>query len=192
MNTNLYSIITLKNKDKHKLIHDVVIRPLKVNRDPRGTLTEALKITWKDIYSKKELPFTQMYFSTTDPGVARDIDSWHFHPGGQQDRFGIISGDIIVAIYDNRKDSKTYQTLNLFLMGQSQGDEGQYLLMVPPQTLHCFLVVSPTPATLINFPNRLYDSDEEQRIFFKDVNLPDGQPFSWDQVKTSYSQFTSI
>jgi dTDP-4-dehydrorhamnose 3,5-epimerase len=188
MKNNLYSLITLSNKDQHSLIHDLVIKPLKVNRDPRGTLTEALKTTWEDVYNSNDLPFTQMYFSTTDPGVARDIDRWHYHPGGQQDRFGIISGDIIVALFDNRQNSPTFQTLNLFLMGKSQGDNGQYLLLIPSQTLHCYLVVSDKPATMINFPNRLYDPQEEQRIPFVDILLPDKQPFSWDKVKQSYSE----
>lgn len=164
----------------------VVIRPLQVNRDPRGTLTETLKITWKEICDQKKRPFTQMYFSKTLPGVARDEDKWHFHPRGQEDRFAVLAGDIVIAIYDRRKDSPTKDFLNLFLMGESQGDTGQYLLLIPFRTLHGFVVVSKKPTVLINYPTRLYDSREEKRIPFTEEKLPDGSIFTWDLVRKHF------
>jgi len=124
-----------------------------------------------------------MYYSITDPGVSRDIDRWHYHPGGQQDRFGVILGSIVVAIYDLRDNSPTKGRLNLFSMGEINGDDGQYLLMVPPQTLHGFVVTGSKPATLFNYPTRLYDPEQEVRIPFDEAKLPDGQIFSWDEVK---------
>lgn len=182
----MYTITTLKNYMDHPLIHDVIIHPLKVNGDPRGTLTETLKTTWEDVYHPQNLPFTQMYYSVTQPDTARDVDRWHYHPGGQQDRFGVISGDIVVAIYDNRDDSATKGELNLFAMGESQGKEGQYLLLVPERTYHGFVVVSDKPATLFNYPSRLYDPEEEHRLPFTDYKLSDGSVFSWEQVKKAY------
>jgi dTDP-4-dehydrorhamnose 3,5-epimerase len=127
-----------------------------------------------------------MYFSETQPGVARDEDRWHYHPGGQEDRFGMIKGDIVVALYDDRKESPTYQQLNLFLMGESQKDAGQYLLLIPPQVLHGFVVVSKQPAILINYPTRLYDPKEEQRIPFGEVKLKDGSTFSWEVIREHF------
>jgi len=183
----LYELITLKNKEKITLIEGAIMRPLKVNRDPRGSLTEVLKTTWEDVYSP-DMPFTQMYYSVTDPGVARDVDRWHFHPGGQQDRFGVIKGDIVVAMYDNREDSATKGALNLFLMGESQKDNGQYLLVIPKQVLHGYVVVSPTPATMFNFPNKLYDPQEEVRIPMTEMKLPDQTVFDWEKVKIAAAE----
>ena len=120
----MYDIFTLAKKDSYPLIHDVVIHPLKINRDPRGTLTEALKTTWDDVYNATDRPFTQMYFSQTQPGVARDISEWHVHPSGQEDRFFVIQGTIVTAVYDDRDGSPTKGQLNLFLMGESQDDIG--------------------------------------------------------------------
>ena len=97
---NVYKIITLDNIMSNNIIHDVTVRPLRVNRDPRGSLTECLRTDWNDVYNTENSPFAQMYYSTTDPGVARDEKEWHFHPGGQQDRFGVIKGDIVVAMLD--------------------------------------------------------------------------------------------
>ena len=186
----MYQIFTLKNQKPYPLIHDVVIRPLKVNRDPRGTLTEALKTTWPDVYSQKDRAFTQMYFSQTNPGTARDVDQWHVHPGGQEDRFFVIQGTIVTVVYDARDDSPTKGKLNLFLMGEAQADQGQYLLVIPKHTHHGYVVVSSTPAILGNFPTRLYNPKEEGRTSFKEVKLPDGALFSWQKVKQLAKKFT--
>lgn len=186
MNSKLYRIYTLKEQD-YPLVHDVVVKKLAVHTDPRGTLIEILKTTWKDVYDAKRLPFTQVYYSTTKAGVARDQDHWHFHPGGQVDRYVVINGDVVFVIYDVRSDSPTKDILNLFLVGKSLGDTGQYELLVPSHTLHGFLVVSETPATLLNFPNRLYDPDEELRLPFENFPLPNGSTFSWEKVKDAYA-----
>lgn len=184
----MYQITTLHNHKSHKLIHDVILHPLKVNSDPRGTLTETLKTTWNNIYDHDKLPFTQMYYSVTKPNTARDIDKWHFHPGGQQDRFGVIAGDIVVCIYDDRDGSKTKGTLNLFAMGESQGNSGQYLLLVPKRTYHGFLVVSKKDAILFNYPSRLYDPEQEHRLPFIDYKLSDNSVFDWQKVKQAYQK----
>lgn len=191
-----YTLFTLKNlparsaesrraswrgKKPYPLIKEVIVYPLKVNRDPRGILVEVLKINFKKIYSS-HYPFTQCYYSVTKPGTARDKDRWHCHPTKQIDRFVVIKGDIVVALYDWRQNSSTYGQLNLFKIGESQGDYGQYTLLVPQNVLHCFKVVSKTEAVLLNFPNTLYDSKEEGRLLFKEIRLPDGSYFSWTKV----------
>ncbi len=166
---------------KYPLIKDVVVYPLKVNRDSRGILVEVLKTNFKKLYSP-HYQFAQCYYSITKPGTARDKDRWHFHPTKQIDRFVVIKGDIVIALYDWRKDSKTYGKLNLFKMGESQGDSGQYTLLIPQNVLHCFKVLGKKEAILLNFPNTLYDPKEEGRIPFKKVKLSDGSYFSWNKV----------
>jgi len=179
MNKHIFTLDKLKN---FPLIKDVVVKPLKVNRDKRGILVETLKKEWKDVFNNKELSFAQNYYSITDPGVARDENQWHVHPTKQMDRFVVMKGDIVVVLCDWRKNSPTYQYMNWFKMGESNGDNGQYLLLVPINVLHCFIVVGKKPAILMNFPTQLYDPKEEGRVFFKDVKLKDGSYFSWDLV----------
>jgi dTDP-4-dehydrorhamnose 3,5-epimerase len=178
MKVNVFNL----NKKNYPLIEDVVVYPLKVNRDERGILVESLKTTWNRVFDSQRRPFAQCYYSITDPGVARDIDRWHCHPTNQEDRFVVIKGDIFVALYDWRKKSKTYGTLNLFNMGESQGDDGQYLLLVPVNVLHCFKNIGQKEAILLNFPTQLYNPQEEGRIPFKEVKLSDGTYFNWALV----------
>ncbi|OGD86211.1 hypothetical protein A2Z23_01975 [Candidatus Curtissbacteria bacterium RBG_16_39_7] len=177
-------ILTLESQEN--LIDGVVMHRLKVNRDDRGTLVEALKSDWKDIFDPKLLPFAMQYYSITKPGVARDEDLWHFHQK-QEDRFVTILGSTIVAVYDARKNSKTHGVLNLFRQGEENGDEGQYMLLIPIGTYHGFLAYGTKDAVLLNFPTRLYDPSDEGRILHEvaSVKLADDRPFSWQIVRDS-------
>mgnify|MGYP001563188727 CR=1 FL=1 len=177
----MIDLISFNNKTN--LIDGVILHPLRVNRDESGILSELLKTNWSDIYNER-YPFAQCYYSVTPPGAVRDKNLWHVHPTKQEDRFVIIKGDAVVAIYDSRKDSPTYGCLNLFAMGEKNGDDGQYMLLIPQRTLHGFAVVSKTEVVLLNFPTTLYDPKEEGRVSHEDAQakFPDGSIFTWDKV----------
>jgi dTDP-4-dehydrorhamnose 3,5-epimerase len=173
--------ITLENREKTKLIKDVVIHPYKVNQDASGILVETLKINWNDIYGPGR-EFFQQYYSETPSGLARDENLWHYHPTVQDDRFSVVKGEIIVAIGDNREDSETNGLLNLFYINARKNP---YMVLIPRRTLHGFMVVSKEPAILINFPTGLYNPQEEGRIPYEKAKIKtsDGTAFSWDLVR---------
>ncbi|MCL5411586.1 MAG: dTDP-4-dehydrorhamnose 3,5-epimerase family protein [Patescibacteria group bacterium] len=173
--------VTLENQNN--LIKNVILKPLKVNRDPRGFLVETLKTDWTDVFGK-ELSFAQNYYSITESGVARDEDRFHVHPT-QMDRFVFPRGDAVVVLFDPREDSPTRGILNLVKMGESNGDEGQFLLLIPNKVMHGFCNVGETQAMILNYPSKLYDSTEEGRMPFAESGafFSDGTPFSWDVVR---------
>ncbi len=175
----MVDLISLKNKDSIEIIKDIVIYPLRVNKDESGILVETLRTDWKDIYGR-DREFFMQYYSVTNSGVARDEDVWHYHPN-QEDRFVVAYGEIITAVVDNKEDSKTFGLLNLFHM---QADQDPYILLIPKKTLHGFMVVSKTPAVLLNFPTLLYNPKEEERIPYSEalVKLPNGSLFNWNEV----------
>lgn len=182
---SMIELIDLKNKENVKLIKDVIVYPLKVNRDGSGILVETLRRDWKDIYGKGR-EFSMQYYSVTDSGVARDEDVWHYHPN-QEDRFIVVQGEIITAVADNREDSETLGLLNLFYM---QADQDPYILLIPKKTLHGFMVVSKTSAVLLNFPTSLYNPKEEKRVPYSEAQiiLPDGNTFSWELVRKEFKR----
>ncbi|MDO8621170.1 MAG: dTDP-4-dehydrorhamnose 3,5-epimerase family protein [Candidatus Levybacteria bacterium] len=173
--------INILNKDKSTIIQDVIMHPLKINKDESGILVETLRTDWSDIYGKGR-EFAMQYYSVTPSGIARDEKVWHYHPTVQEDRFLVIQGSIMVAIADNREDSSTYGLLNLFHM---KVDDNPYVLLIPKKVFHGFMVVSKEPAVLLNFPTSLYSPKEEGRISHKEaqIKLPDGSLFSWDSVR---------
>ena len=164
----------------------VVLRELRVNRDPRGTLTELLRADWPDVYGEA-MPFAQVYTSTTAPGVARDEDRWHVHRH-QTDRFYCVAGRIVVAIADPRPDSPTRGRVMLVELAAGGDAPAPLVVAIPAGTLHGFVVTSPTPATLLSFPNRLYDPADEGRVPFAEagISFPDGAPFSYGAVRRLY------
>lgn len=175
--------ITLANKDSAHLIKDVLIHPLKINRDESGILVETLRTDWKEIYGKNR-KFAMQYFSVTESGIARDKTVWHYHPQ-QEDRFVVAQGEIIAAVADNRQNSKTFGLLNLFHM---KSDTDPFILLIPKGTLHGFLVVSHIPAVLLNFPTSLYNPSEEQHISYEEAKIKnsEGSLFAWDQVRSQF------
>jgi dTDP-4-dehydrorhamnose 3,5-epimerase len=178
-------LITLKNKDSQRLIKDLIIRPLKVNIDETGgILVETLRKDWPEIYGPGR-EFSMQYFSVTDSGLARDENVWHFHPTVQEDRFLVASGEVVVAVADNRDESETKGLLNLFRI---KYDEDPFMVLIPKRTLHGFMVVSDGPATLLNFPTGLYNPTEEVRVPYAEakVTTPDGKTFSWDLVREMF------
>lgn len=184
----MLELIDLGNLDQVKLIKDILLYPLKVNKDASGVLVETLRKDWKEIYGK-DREFFMQYYSVTPSGLARDEDVWHYHPTVQEDRFLVIKGDIVVAVADNREGSETKGLLNLFYM---QSQTNPYILLIPKKTLHGFMVVSKDDAILLNFPTALYNPKEEGRIPYMEaeVKFHDGSLFNWDIVR-NYSSLNS-
>jgi dTDP-4-dehydrorhamnose 3,5-epimerase len=172
--------------DKTLHIYEVGVRRLTVNRDPRGILVETLRTDWSDIFHSDERPFAQTYYSITEPNVARDENDWHVHER-QEDRFAVLSGDMVLGLHDPRPDSPTNGWINLFRMGESLGDDGQIAVLIPKLVHHGFLVGPDHPAVLTNFPTRIYDPGDEGRVPFDQVGarMRDGPAFSWDLVRKS-------
>ena len=155
-----YQYTTLKNQKD--LIDGVILRKLTIHKDPTGSLVETLRTDWQDVFNQKDLAFSMQYLSITPSGVVRDEDKWHVHKF-QKDRFICIAGRIVTAIYDPRENSKTKDQLNLFLMGPEK-DEEMFMVVIPEDTYHGFLVVSRQAGYLLNFPTSLYDPSDEGRV----------------------------
>jgi len=179
-------LITLGNQKDANLVKDILLHPLKINKDDSGILVETLRKDWPKIYGQ-DREFYMQYYSVTKSGVARDEDVWHLHPTVQEDRFLVVKGDIVVAVADNREGSQTRGILNLFYM---QSEVNPYILLIPKGTLHGFMVVSKEDAILLNFPTALYNPKEEERVPYDKVRVKfsDGSLFSWDAVRKEFLQ----
>lgn len=169
-----YRYINLDHSDS--LIEGVVMHPLIIHRDQSGSLVETLRSDWDDVFSKKA-PFKMQYVSQTPSGIARDEDKWHVHKE-QKDRFICLSGRIVTAVFDPREKSATCGRLNLFAMGP-QNENEMYMLVIPEETYHGFLVVSKTQGSLLNFPTQLYNPADEGRVHHK-------EELNWKAVREDF------
>jgi dTDP-4-dehydrorhamnose 3,5-epimerase len=184
-------LITLDNTKELKIIKDIILHPLKINKDEGsgGILVETLRKDWPEIYGGSR-DFSMQYLSVTETGIARDEKEWHLHPNYQEDRFLLAQGEIVTAVADHREDSPTKGLLNLFYM---KAYENPYIVLIPKGTLHGFLVVSKEPAILLNYPTGLYNPSEEGRIPYAQakVKFNTGEDFNWDLVRKEFPNISS-
>jgi dTDP-4-dehydrorhamnose 3,5-epimerase len=180
--------VLITSGDVSSRIDGAKLRTLRTHSDHRGTLTELLRADWPDVYGDT-LPFAQVYTSTTAPGIARDVDTWHVHQY-QTDRFYCVHGRIVVAIADPRRNSPTKGSLMLVELAAGDDRPAPLLVTIPPGTLHGFVVTSEESATLLNFPNRIYDPSDEGRVPFSEarVAFPDGTAFRYELVRAWYDR----
>lgn len=170
-----YRYLDLNNQKD--LIDGVIMRKLTIHKDASGSLVETLRSDWQDVYNLKNLNFAMQYMSITPSSVARDEDKWHVHKN-QKDRFICVAGRIVTAIFDPRKNSPTHGKLNLFVMGPEKEEE-MYLVVVPEETHHGFMVISENLGYLLNFPTQLYNQDDEGRVPKKEL--------SWQKVREDFN-----
>ncbi len=173
-------------------IQDVVVLPRTAHHDPRGFLVETLR---SDDTTVKGDTFAMSYLSLTVPGQMRDADRWHVHQH-QVDRFVVLLGEMVLALYDARPRSPTEGRFTLARMAgaeptwnatrpRKKEDATTYLVTIPPQVYHCIGNLSQEPFLLQNYPTRLYDPADEGRVPFAELPIPaaGGLPFGWERVE---------
>lgn len=189
-----------KLQNEGKIVDRVQIHQLvKARRgvsDSRGYLIQKIHPSWQDFRFASN-PVVQGYDSFTYIGQARDPDQWHVHPSldnlrgiPQCDRWS-FNGKAIVAVADPET-----KLLNLFKMGFYWGENGGFMLYIPPYKYHGFLSAGGViddegqeGVWISNFPDQPYNTEEpgliEGRVPFagSGVQFSDGRDFNWDDIK---------
>lgn len=148
------------------MIEGVHLRRLVRHMDERGSLTELLRSDWPEFRGFGQATVTLNY-----PGIIR---AWHWHTK-QTDLFVVVSGTVKLPLYDARPDSSTQGQIDEFFLGE----QNFVALLVPPGVYHGYETLGAKPALILNFPNRLYDSEhpDELRIAYDSPDVP----YRWDR-----------
>ena len=141
------------------LIEGVIVKKLKTHFDERGFFREIIRET-DDFFSAG---FGQLSHSLVYPGV---IKAWHAHKIQSQWTYA-ASGTLKVALYDLRKDSKTYQQTTEFLVGENAQ---QAVYFFPPGVAHGYKCVN-GPANVVYLTSGQYDLEDEVRISHDDPEI---------------------
>ena len=121
-------------------MNGVVIRELSQFHDDRGWLVETFR--------KDEIDYIPVmsYVSMTRPGISRGP-----HEHLQQSDYFCFFSDFRLYLWDNRKDSATYQQHLVFdLRGRP------HIAIVPPGVVHAYKNIGQTEGLVINMPDMLY------------------------------------
>jgi dTDP-4-dehydrorhamnose 3,5-epimerase-like enzyme len=171
-------------------IFGVRVIPRTLHFDSRGFLLETLRHDDLSVHGDR---FAMTYASVTVPGQFRDVDRWHVHQV-QTDRFVVVLGEMVLAMYDHRVDSPTCKRLEVVRMtgapfdqlARAKQDLPTFLVAIPPGIYHCIGNLSPHPFLLVNAPTELYDASDEGRVPFANVPMgPKGEGFSWGFVRAA-------
>jgi len=133
---------------KDGVIDGVVLKDLKRFSDDRGWLMELFR---SDELEAEYFP-AMTYISLTRPGVARGP---HEHMD-QADYFCFAGpSDFKIYLWDNREDSPTYRTRQVFIAGAG----APKALIVPKKVVHAYKNVGDVDGLVINCPNRLFKGE---------------------------------
>lgn len=148
------------------MIHDVIVKRLKVVPDERGRLMEIMRND--DPFFRK---FGQVYLTTNYPGV---VKAWHFHKK-QDDHVCCVSGMIKLVIYDGREESATRGEINEFFMGP----HNPVLVKIPALCHHGWKCISENESLVLSVPSEAYDYQhpDEYRV----APHGGGIPYDWSR-----------
>lgn len=125
------------------MINGLIVKELKENVDPRGSLIE--------LFRTDELPCdycrpAMAYISNTNPGVERGPHEHRL----QTDLFVFLDGEYELYLWENRKG---YEEEKLVL---KVGKDNPVAVWVPAGVVHAYKNVGNTTAFVLNFPDTLY------------------------------------
>jgi dTDP-4-dehydrorhamnose 3,5-epimerase len=146
-------------------IDGVEIKELEAHRDSRGLVMEVLRCDDR-IFEK----FGQVYITTCKPGIAK---AWHYHIG-QAESFTCVKGVLKLVLYDGRKDSKTYGSVEEFRISL----DNPILVKIPAYVMHGFECGTDEELIAISIKTEPYNpkTPDKIKLAFNDPSIP----YKWD------------
>ncbi|NNK01552.1 MAG: dTDP-4-dehydrorhamnose 3,5-epimerase family protein [Desulfatitalea sp.] len=138
-----------------RLIDGVIIRDPPLYADERGSLMEIIRLNDEDMNAGA---IKQIIASCSYPGM---IKGWHLH-SVQEDHLVCVTGMIKCVLFDYRKSSPTFRTINEIFMGEKH----PRAVYIPPGIFHGTKNIGLETAVVIGMPSLLYDADavDERRV----------------------------
>lgn len=135
-----------------KVIHGVSTRSSVNHVDHRGRVFEIY--AGPDEHWQK--PMVYCYAFTVRPGQTK---GWGLHEK-KDDRYTIITGEVLTVLYDARPDSPTQGLVQKVFLSA----EGTRQLVIPVGVWHMSICLSPEEAYLINHPTETYQHSGPDRL----------------------------
>ncbi|MCM8757904.1 MAG: dTDP-4-dehydrorhamnose 3,5-epimerase family protein [Candidatus Omnitrophica bacterium] len=146
------------------MIKGVITKELIIHNDERGRLMEILRCDDK-IFKK----FGQVYITTAFPSI---VKAWHYHKK-QDDHFCCIKGKVRLALYDARKNSSTFGSIDEFILSM----EEPKLIRIPKGVYHGFKCISTEEAIVLNIPTLPYNRKDPDEYRVDPYN--NSIPYDW-------------
>lgn len=140
------------------MIDEVKIIKLTTHEDDRGFFRELFRFPEQF----EGIPVGQLSHSMVQEGV---VKAWHGHVYQSQWNY-VVTGQLQVALYDNRKDSTSFKKLMEFVVGDDEEEPSAYYFS--PGVLHGYKCVK-GPLQIIYVTSGVYDLEDEVRFPYEFV-----------------------
>lgn len=140
-------------------IDGLVFHDLKIFEDDRGSLLHILSIENHPSYN-----FGECYASETKSGV---VKAWKMHDRISQN-IAVVYGEIRLAVYDPRKNSKTYQNI----ISTDLSRKNYKLVHIPRGLWYGFKCISTKDALIINCIDSPYNPKETHNHSTNELPFP--------------------
>jgi len=141
------------------MLEDVKIVKLVTHKDERGFFREIFRFQ----ENFKDYPIGQLSHSEVKKGI---IKAWHGHVYQSQWNY-VITGQIKVVLFDNRKESSTYREIKEFITGS---DKEPLAYFFPPGVFHGYKCIQ-GPMQIIYVTSGIYDLNDEIRNTNNDLKI---------------------
>ena len=145
---------------KNPNVDGVVILPLKIITDERGSVLHMLK-SHEPLFDK----FGEIYFSEILSGA---VKAWKKNKKLSQN-LTVPVGMVNLAIYDDRRNSRTRGNIFDCLLGRP---DHYYLIHIPPLLWYGFQGLGNTPSLVANCTNLSHDHSESEKIHPESEFIP--------------------
>ena len=146
-------------------IEGVIIKNIVTHGDERGFFREMLRVN-------EDFPLThvgQLSHSMVNSGI---LKAWHYHVRQSQWNY-VASGEVLVALYDNRKESATFGCVMEIRLGESHPSKAYFF---PPGVLHGYKCIK-GPMNIFYMTSGAYDLSDEGRLPYDHPEIK----YIWDK-----------
>lgn len=140
-------------------IKGVVTQPLLQFVDARGKVQHMMSLA-----SPLFLRFGEIYFSTVNSGA---VKAWKKHSRMTQ-HFATPVGKVRLVVFDNRPDSPTLGSLEIFEVGE----DNYTLIRIPPLVWYGIKGLSERPSLMANFTDIPHAPEEQENADPSDSRIP--------------------
>jgi len=147
------------------MITGLVVAPLKVFRDQRGSVMHMLRSD-SPLFSG----FGEIYFSTIGHRVVKAWRCNHFATAN----FAVPMGSVGLVAFDDREESSTRANKLCITLNSEQ----YQLVTIPPRVWYGFIGLAHDESLIVNVLDRPYDTHATERREYPSTEIP----HTWDQV----------
>lgn len=143
--------VTASGENVAKLPEGVTLKKVVTHGDERGTVFEMFDTRWD--WHKDPLVFS--YCFTVRPGI---VKGWGLHKK-HEDRYCLISGEVMLVLYDARPNSSTFGLLSKIYLSE----HNRQLVNIPAGIWHADHNIGKKDAIVVNFPTICYDHKDPDK-----------------------------